>query len=416
MNVSQKTLAYNTFMLYILRFSTYFFSFITVPYQTRILGATVYGKLSLATALMVYFQLLLDFGFILSATEDVAIFKTNISKLREIYSCVTLLKLIFSLLSFLMLLPILFFIPMFKGDFILYNVFLIGTIFNGFLPDFLYRGMEDMGRITYRTIFVKTFFTLLIFIFLKTPEDYMSVPILLGLGNGIALLWTIYDIKKRYDITICKVSLIDCKRYFKRSGAFFLSRIASTVYTATNTLILGVIDPIGNTVGYYSAAYKLISTGQSALSPISDSLYPYMVVHKDFKLIRKILLVTTPIILLLSLIIYVFASPLCIFLFGRDFADTAPILRAMLPIAVLTLPDYILGFPTLSALNKSQHANISIYISSGIHLLNLILFWHYKQLNVFNLAYLTSIAFAIEVIYRGIIAYRNIAAERKKQY
>ena len=62
----------NTVMLYIMQFSTYLFSFITVPYLTRVLGVQLYGKIGVAVANMAYFQLLMDFGFLLSATEDIS--------------------------------------------------------------------------------------------------------------------------------------------------------------------------------------------------------------------------------------------------------------------------------------------------------------------------------------------------------
>ena len=61
----------NTIMLYIMQFSTYLLSFIVVPYETRVLGETYYGKLGVATAIMVYFQLVIDFGFILSSVKDI---------------------------------------------------------------------------------------------------------------------------------------------------------------------------------------------------------------------------------------------------------------------------------------------------------------------------------------------------------
>ncbi len=77
----------------------------------------------------------------------------------------------------------------------------------------------------------------------------------------------------------------------KRSSTFFYSRIATTAYSALNTVILDMISASGATVGYYSSADRLITTGRSALSPISDSLYPYMVKNRDFKLVRKILLI-----------------------------------------------------------------------------------------------------------------------------
>ena len=70
MKTNKKVLLKNTVMLYILQFSAYFFSFITTPYQTRIMGPEIYGKIGYATAMMVYFQLFLDFGFILSSTAD----------------------------------------------------------------------------------------------------------------------------------------------------------------------------------------------------------------------------------------------------------------------------------------------------------------------------------------------------------
>ena len=73
----------NTIMLYMLTFSNYFFSFISVPYQTRILGAEIYGKLGFAVAFMSYFQLFLDFGFLLSATETVALYRNDKIKLSR---------------------------------------------------------------------------------------------------------------------------------------------------------------------------------------------------------------------------------------------------------------------------------------------------------------------------------------------
>ena len=71
-DAKSKVLVKNTVMLYILQFSTYLFSFLTVPYQSRILGPEIYGILGVAGAVMIYFQLFMDFGFLLSATEDIS--------------------------------------------------------------------------------------------------------------------------------------------------------------------------------------------------------------------------------------------------------------------------------------------------------------------------------------------------------
>lgn len=411
MKNSKKLLLKNTLMLYLLRFSTYFFSFITVPYQTRIMGKEIYGKIGLATALMVYFQLFLDFGFLLSGTEDVAKNKENKETICEIFSSITFLKIIFSIVSAGALFVICSAIPRYGKDAPLYFLFLLQAVISSFLPDYLYRGMEDMSTVTYRTVSVKAVFTVLIFLFLKEPTDYLCVPIISAFGELCAVFWSWVDLKKRYQIRLVKIQKSKLWTELKRSSNFFLSRIISTIYTATNTVILGYIDPIGGNVGLYTAANKLITTGQSALAPISDSMYPYMIRNKDFKLVKKVLLCTMPVIILGGIVIAVFADPFCILIYGQDFKGTGNILRAMLPMAVLTLPDYILGFPTLGAMGLSKHANISIYVSSGVHVINLFLAMQIGKLNAVSLAALTSIAVFVEVMYRLIIVLKN-----KKQF
>lgn len=401
----KKTLLKNTIMLYVLRFSTYFFALITVPYQTRVLGLEIYGKLGLATALMVYFDLFLDFGFILSATEDVARNKGNNSKLSEIFTSVISIKTVFAFLSMIILVVLCYFIPQYRKDFILYFMYLLASVSNALLPDFMYRGLEDMSLITYRTVSVKALFTILIFVLLKDKSQYLFVPLLILLGNVIAIVWSYIDLNKRYSIRFYRINYDMIKYNFKKSGTFFLSRIAGTVYSTANTIILGFIDPIS--VGLYTAASKLISTGQSALSPIADSLYPYMIRNKDFKLVKRVLLILMPIIILGTGFIFIFADELCILFFGQEFAATGNILRCMLPMAIFTLPDYLLGFPTLSAMGLTKHANISIYVSTCIHIVNLFIIFHFGWMSASTLALLTSIALGVELTYRATVAFIN---------
>lgn len=409
MNSRKKLLFKNTIMLYLLRFSTYFFSFVTVPYQTRIMGKEIYGKIGLATALMMYFQLFLDFGFLLSGTEDVAKNKENKFKLCEIFTSITTLKMFFSVISVIALYCICSIFPQYEKDQLLYFLFLLQAVIASFLPDYLYRGMENMTTITYRTVFVKALFTVLIFLVLKKPEDYLWVPIISALGEFCAVIWSWIDLKVKYGICLVRTKKKQLWVQLKRSSQFFLSRIVSTLYTATNTVILGVIDPVGGMVGLYTAANKLITTGQSALAPISDSMYPYMIKNKDFKLVKKVLIITMPVISIGMLLVAIWSEPFCMFIYGKEFIGTGKILVAMLPTAILTLPEYILGFPTLGAMGMSKHANISIYVSSAIHVINLFVFYKMGWLNAVTLAWLTSIATFVDVLYRLIVVlkYKN---------
>lgn len=159
--------------------------------------------------------------------------------------------------------------------------------------------------------------------------------------------------------------------------------------------------------GYYSSADKIITTAKNGMSPISDSLYPYMTRHRDFSLVKKVLLILTPIITLGCAVVFIFARPLCIWFFGPEYAETAPVLRAMLPVVVVILPSYVLGFPTLSAMGLSQHANYSVVFGSLLHIVNLIILYISGHMNMVTLGILVSIAETAILLYRIVVIYRN---------
>lgn len=398
MKKEKSVLLDNTIMLYIMRFSTYFFGFITVPYQTRILGKAMYGKIAAAMALMLYFQLLIDFGFILSGTQEIAKHQDEPEEINHIYSSVQLLKIGLMGLSALILGVLLFIIPTYREDPWFYWLYLLGTVINGFVPDFVYRGLQKMRAVTARLLISRMIFTICIFIFLKKPEDYMMIPLLSALGNAIAMIWSVIYLRKRFNVKLTRVEWSEIKRHAKISGSFFLSRIAGTVYSSLNLLILEHQSVFSS--GSYAVADKLLTTGQSGLAPISDSVYPYMIKNRDFKFIRKILLIMMPIIAVFCGFAFVYAGELCAFVFGVEYYDSGEILRLLLPAAVMTLPDYLYGFPCMAALGVSRYANYSIFISSGIHLSAIFILYITNYITPYTLAFLVSLSTFIDLIFR----------------
>ena len=97
-------LAKNTFFLYALTAANYLFGLATIPYISRILGPLYsFGNLGFAMAFGAYFSLIIDFGFILSATKKVTMFADDKLELSKIFSAVTFIKLSFALLLFIAL-------------------------------------------------------------------------------------------------------------------------------------------------------------------------------------------------------------------------------------------------------------------------------------------------------------------------
>ena len=233
------------------------------------------------------------------------------------------------------------------------------------------------------------------------------VPVLTSIGNGAAMLYTFFDVRKRFGIHFCAIGWNDVAECMKKSSVFFYSRIATTAYSAMNTVILDVISGSGAITAYYTSADKLITTGKSALSPISDSLYPYMVKNRDFKLVKKVLLILEPLIFAFCAVCFIWAEPLCGMFFGAEFAPAGQVLRAMLPVGVVILPSYILGFPMMSAMGISKYANYSVIFGSVIHIINLSVLWLTGNINMVTLGISVSVAETLILGYRIVVIWRN---------
>ncbi len=402
------TLLKNTVMLYILQFSTYLLALAVAPYQTRVLGPDVYGGiLEASAAVVIYFQLVIDFGFLLSATEEVSRKRGEPTELRRILSSVTLAKIALAAVSFVAMLVLCELIPAWKQKETILVLTFLASFLNSMMPDFLYRGLEKMSAITIRTVIIKVFFTAAVFLFLKRPEDVWVVPVLNIIGNGVALVAAYVHVIKKLGVCFAKVKIIDVFRQLRASSVFFFSRIATTAYTAFNTVILDIISNSGAATGYYTSANKLITAGKNGLSPVADSLYPYMAQHKDFRLVKKVLLVAEPLIFLFCAVIFIVAEDFCIWFFGPEFAQTGNVLRAMLPVGVVIFPSYICGFPMLTAMGISKHANYSTIFGSVFHIVLLGVFALAGQLNLMSLAISVSATETVILLYRVVVIVKN---------
>lgn len=401
------TLAKNTGMLFLLTISNYVFNFITIPYQTRVLEPSVFGNISFAMSVMSYFQLLTDFGFLLSATEDIAKERNNSRKISEIFSSVMCCKLFLVALSFVILSVLCLTVPRFKQDIPLFLLYWISYSIYAFLPDFLYRGIENMQAITIRSVLIKAFTTSLIFILLRKPSQYYIIPILTGIGNLGAVVFTYMHVRK-LGYGFVRVKLQEIIDTFKRSSFFFFSRIASSVFTATNTLILGFkFGQDSVLVGHYSSAEKAITIAKQTITPVSDSLYPYMIKNRNFKMIKKLLLIGMPVFFVGCSFVMLTANDLCAIVFGKDYYAAGTYLRLLAPVVFFSYPGTLLGFPTLSPMGLAKHANISTILGAIIQISALIVIHFTIGISATALCILTCATEVFMCGYRAVIVIKN---------
>lgn len=403
-NPLHKRLGKNTLFLYLLTFSNQILALAVVPYLTRVLGPAAYGDLGVALSIMTYVQLILDLGFIFSATEIVSNDYNNNNLLCRIFSMVSYTKICVQLILGVLLYILCYLISTWRPNTVLYSLFYLAYGINSLLPDYIYRGKEQMGVITIRTVTIKVLFTFLIFLLIKDSGDILLYPIILLVGNLIAVIWSWIHIWKEYQIHFVSICNIEWKQLLKKTFPFFTSRLASTFYQALNILLLGCMYPGQAIVGYYSSVDKLLSVVKSISSPLADSLYPYMMKNKDYKLIYKILSFSLPMIGICVVLTLLFAEKICVILFGNEYRQASMLLRCMVPAMAVIFPTYILCFPVLVPMGLSKYANFSNILGAILQIFFLLILYITKNMSAMMICITSALSEMCVFIFRfGIV-------------
>ena len=394
----------NTFMLYLLRISNYLFGFITIPLQTRVLGPNIYAILAFSMSLSNYFQNFIDFGFTLSATEKISKNKDNKNYINGIISKVFFCRCILTIIATIIFLVLVVYIDEFRKNYIVLTLYFLLAVILNFLPDYLYLGLEKMQFLTYKSVFARTIFTVLLFIFLRDKKDLYLVPIFNIVGNTIVLIFIYKHIIEVLKFNLIRIKTKDILDEFKWTLQFFLSRFASSIYSTINTMTIGLcFGSSSYELGLYKTADQSINVGKQIIIPITDSLFPYMANKKDFKLFNKILLIGSISILIGIIIVNFFATDLCILVFGNEFANSALYLRLLSPSVFFAFLTMMFGYPALSAIGKIKYANYSNVFSAIFQITILVIMLLTNKFTIVNLCILTCISEIVIFLFRFIV-------------
>lgn len=354
-----------------LQFASYILPLITLPYLTLVLGPDKFGLTQYAISLITYFQFFTDYGFNLSATRELAICRDDNKKVSEIFNSVMFIKLSLCVMSFIILLLIITFIPKFSADSWVY-ILTFGMVIGYMLfPTWLFQGMEYMRYTSILNIIGKVIFTVLIFVFVHNTSDYMLVPIINSIGYIVVGVLGIYIAFTKFNIEIHIPSIKSIKYHLKEGWYVFISTIAINMYTTTNTFLLGLLT--NNTlVGYYSIAEKIILAINGLINPISQALYPYIsrTVKKEeetksIDFIRKITKIMALLGVILSIALFIFAKPVILLLFGNTYQNSIIILQILSIIPLAVSLSTVFGIETMLTFNYKK-AFTSIVMIGGI--------------------------------------------------
>lgn len=330
----KKVLISNIFSLGVLQGVSYLLPLLTVPYLVRVLGPEYFGLIAFSSAVIMYFVLVTNYGFNLSATRQISIQRGDIDKIIEIFSSVMFIKVVLMFASLIFLCILVFFVEKIKVHWAIYFITFGMVVGQVFFPVWLFQGVEKMKYITYLNIFSKTIFTICIFLFVKEKSDYLYVPLFTSLGFVVVALLSLYYAKKDFGIIFRWPKKEQLKFQLIDGWHIFFSSIAISMYTVSTVFILGLFAS-NTVVGYFSAADKIIQAVKGIYQPVSQSIYP--LVGRKFKFnkqdglifIRKITLFVGGVMFVLSSLIYTFSEGIVKFLLGAEYFESILLVKIM---------------------------------------------------------------------------------------
>lgn len=401
-----KTILNNFFSLTLLKVLTYILPLITFPYLIRVLGVEKFGLIMFAQATMYYFEIVVDFGFNLSATREIALNAEKRNKLNEIISAVFSIKFVLLIISFLILFIVLSIFDRFTDDYLIYYYSFLKVIAFAFFPVWFFQGIEKMKYITWINIVSKTIYTIMIFVFIQHESDYLLVPLINGFGFFIGSLLALYYVFKHFKHVFVFNSFAIIKQHFIDSSMFFLSRVSVSLYTSSNTFVLGLVAS-NLTVGYYAIAEKLYIVIRQLYQPIVQVIYPYISKSKNMNFFKKLY----PGVVFLNFmgvyILWVFAPELIYLISKEHFLESIKVFRILLIVACIVVPSILIGYPFLAALGFKNEANYSTIIGSLFHVTILGVLYFFNKINMYNIVYLLLATESIVLLFRYYAVYKN---------
>lgn len=326
----------NVLSLSVLQAVTYLLPVVILPYLFRTIGPDKFGLISFAQAFVQYFMILTDYGFSISATKEISLCREEHHKVCAVFSSVMVVKFILALASLIILGTIVYFVPKFRNDWMVY-VFSFGAVIgNTLFPVWFFQGTEKMKHIADLNIIGGIIFASSIFLFVKGPEDYLMVPII----NSVVFLTTgllgLYVVFRRFGVFFRFPGYENVRKQLRAGWDIFISIVAINAYTTTRIFTVGLLT--NNTVtGFYSIAEKIANFIQTfPLASFSQAIFPRLskIYHKNkpkaYELMQRIQHITINISLICLPIIFFFSNLIIKLVCGGDYPQTVLSLRLLL--------------------------------------------------------------------------------------
>lgn len=339
--MNNKSIKKNTVFNLIKTVSSIIFPLISFPYITRVLHAENVGKYNFSASVVSYFSLIASLGISTYAIRECSAVRDDKNKLSQVASQIFTINLASSLISYVFLFIALIFYRKLDNYRTIIIIQSLSIIFGTLGTDWLNTAMEDFRYITIRSASFQIISIVLMFLFVKKPDDYMRyvcIGLLSTSGASILNIWY----RRRYCIVRITTNT-EFKKHLKPIIFMFVMLLAQNIFNNVDTTMLGLMYG-DKEVGVYSAAHKISNIISQMVASILWVIIPrmsYYFEQGDFTeinvLLKKILGFNSLIGLPCAIGTIMIARDIIFISAGDEFLTATPVLQILMISFIITL-------------------------------------------------------------------------------
>lgn len=378
------TLISNFSYLSLLQIFNLLIPFVTYPFLIRVLGKDTYGFVIYAQVVVSYLLILVGFGFDTLAIKEASINRHNVAKLSEIFSSLFLLKGIIFIFSLIVLGLIVSFLPDTKSDYSLFYLSMWVCLYDVIFPTWYFQGVEKMKYITILSLISRSVFLVLIFVLIKTPADYLKVPLINGIGAVISGGIALYILTKKEKLYLYFPKWSILKSYIINSFDFFISTVFIKLFVSSNKFVIGTFIGMKE-LAYYDLADKIVALFRNIPNDlVRTTIFPLVAKTKDFKIVKRVTIIMSVYSVFAVLLLNLFADFFVRILGGIEMIPSIGILKLYsLIIITNNISNYYITVGLWSAGYIKVFRNMMI-LSSVFYLIFYLIFWLAGSIDVYT--------------------------------
>lgn len=263
----------NAISLTILQVGQYLVPLIVLPYLTRVLGVDGFGQIGFAAAFTMYFVLVVEWGFNLSATRDVSVQRDDKDARSVVFWETLLARVILNIGVLVIIWMLVSQVARLEQLSTLIWLGMLQVLAATLSTAFYYQGIEKMSAMAFINLGIRTLSIPLIFFLVNRPDQ---VELAFGIQAGcflVASLANLFLLLRSDEISWVTPSFRGSWRRLIASSPLFFSNAGTSLYTNTNVIILGFVTSEAN-VGYFVAGFTLVKAVVGLSGPFAQAVFP----------------------------------------------------------------------------------------------------------------------------------------------